>query len=322
MALFLRPHQKPIPISFTKAVEAPSSLTRKRSIPSRTSFELVPAFEGLNFVEPVQLLEIPGSQDWMVVCKPGQVWTFSSADPLGSQRVVLDISHEVQNTVDGGLMGVAFHPEVGGNTGQSKDFLYIYYYYSPENQAESGGGYRRLARFEWEASTQRAIPESEVLLIQQFDPQHWHSGGSLFFDELGFLYLSLGDAGAFTKGNAFTQQIDQGFFGGVIRIDVDQRAELGHPIRRQPISSPEKPAHWPESFTQGYFIPDDNPWQDEEGGYLEEFFAIGLRSPHRMTQDPVSGNIWVADIGEAQREEISLLPMGSNLQWPYREGEQ
>ncbi len=53
---------------------------------------------------------------------------------------------------------------------------------------------------------------------------------------------------------------------------------------------------------------------------LEEFYAIGLRSPHRMTRDPLMDRVWIGDVGQNQREEIDVLTKGANFQWPILEG--
>jgi len=44
------------------------------------------------------------------------------------------------------------------------------------------------------------------------------------------------------------------------------------------------------------------------------------RSPHRMTRDPVTGDIWLGDVGQGTREEVTKVFRGGNLRWPYREG--
>jgi hypothetical protein len=51
---------------------------------------------------------------------------------------------------------------------------------------------------------------------------------------------------------------------------VDNDPARSHPIRRKPAKIPV-PTGWPESITQGYSIPNDNPWIDKRGGVLEEF---------------------------------------------------
>ena len=127
-----------------------------------------------------------------------------------------------------------------------------------------------------------------------------------------------GDAGGTDDEFNTSQKIDHTLFGGLHRIDVDKDASRSHPIRRQPIDPPHG---LPEnSYTQGYYIPNDNPWLDASGTFLEEFFALGLRSPHRASYDVVDDRIWVADVGQGSREEINLVAKGDNLQWPFREG--
>ena len=105
-----------------------------------------------------------------------------------------------------------------------------------------------------------------------------------------------------------------------MRIDVDMDPTRSHPIRRQPASPATPPAGWPATYTANYYIPNDNPWLDAGGSILEEFYAIGLRSPHRMTFDPVSGRIWQGDVGQGTREEVNIIEKGGNYQWAYREG--
>jgi uncharacterized repeat protein (TIGR03806 family) len=56
---------------------------------------------------------------------------------------------------------------------------------------------------------------------------------------------------------------------------------------------------------------------------LEEFFCLGLRSPHRMTYDPGTGRIFIGDVGESAREELDVIEPGEsglNFQWNYCEG--
>jgi len=45
-----------------------------------------------------------------------------------------------------------------------------------------------------------------------------------------------------------------------------------------------------------------------------------LRSPHKMTVDPVDDLIWIGDVGQGEREEIDILAPGANFQWPAMEG--
>src|SRR4030095_13702535 len=113
------------------------------------------------------------------------------------------------------------------------------------------------------------------------------------------------------------QRLNRGLFSGVLRIDVDQNPARSHPIRRQPRSGGTGS---PPSYSANYFIPNDNPFLDPAGTILEEFWAIGLRSPHRMTLDRLTQTIWLGDVGQDRFEEVSTIVRRGNGQWPYREG--
>ena len=41
---------------------------------------------------------------------------------------------------------------------------------------------------------------------------------------------------------------------------------------------------------------------------------------NRMYYDEEDQTIWLADVGEGTREELSQVEKGDNLQWPYMEG--
>ncbi|MEZ4829656.1 MAG: PQQ-dependent sugar dehydrogenase [Bacteroidia bacterium] len=287
---------------------------------SSSAWTAVEAYPNLTFTDPVQMVEMPYSTKFMVVGKQGKLWTFEKKDTATANKTtVLDIETKVLTEDDAGLLGVAFHPQFGKPGSINRGFIYTFYR-AKGPTAEGQLAYLILSRWNYNFNTQWIDPASEYILIRQFDRQEWHNGGGIFFDEEGFLYLSIGDEGGAYDQFDDGQKINSGLFSGVIRIDVDMDSARSHPIRRQPANPGPPPAGWPNSFTQGYFIPNDNPWLSDDGMILEEFFAIGLRSPHRMALDTATGLIWVGDVGQDTREEVSLVPKGGNLQWPYREG--
>jgi glucose/arabinose dehydrogenase len=57
-----------------------------------------------------------------------------------------------------------------------------------------------------------------------------------------------------------------------------------------------------------------------------EVWVYGLRNPWRFSFDSLSGDVFIADVGENQWEEINFLPAGSlsgsNFGWNYYEGMQ
>jgi len=295
------------------------ALPSREPRPSTGSWRLVNAYPGLTFIDPIEMRPVPFSNRILVAEKAGRLTVFENDPAASSKTVLLDIRHQVESSHDSGLLGYAFHPEFGVPASPNRHYLYVYYRYTPQ-KSDTNRAYCRLSRFTWDPATDSIARASEYVLINQYDRHNWHNGGGIFFDGDGFLYLSIGDEGGSNDQYNSGQRMDNGLLAGVLRIDVDRDPSRGHPIRRQPRNPGTPPAGWPNSYSQGYYIPNDNPWQSPDGSQLEEFFAIGLRSPHRMTRDPVTGEIWVGDVGQGAREEISLVPRGGNLQWPYREG--
>jgi glucose/arabinose dehydrogenase len=288
--------------------------------PEAGKWLVAPAFPHLRFANPVGLVPEPASNRLCVHQREGIIYAFENDPDVREKEVFLDISARTQGWDDCGVLGMAFHPEFGSSDSPNRGYVYVFYQYrsnpipGPERPPEKTPGYDRLSRFTVPVGARAANPDSELVLIEQYDRSVWHNGGAMFFHpDDGFLYLSLGDEGG--VGNEFdnAQRIDWGLFSGVIRIDVNQDPAKSHPIRRQPFSQPS-------SRTANYYIPNDNPFLDPAGGVLEEFWCIGLRSPHRMTYDPITDTIWLGDVGQAAREEINLIVKGGNYQWAYREG--
>ncbi|WP_193210579.1 PQQ-dependent sugar dehydrogenase [Luteolibacter marinus] len=289
------------------------------------------AFPGLTFTDPMRLVEIPGAGELLVVGKVGRIWRFPH-DPSATmaQRVeALDWTAATQTSDDQGFYSLSFHPDFGqpGLPGEHSVFV-CYSRQGVPGVDDDDHSYWTVSRFDWLPASGTIDPSSESILISQYDPHRFHNGGATFFGNDGYLYVTVGDGGLGGDGLDNSQEIDLGFFGGILRIDVDYYPGKpgSHAIRRQPGENPAwpaelaKPQGWPASYSQGYGIPDDNPFLDPAGGVLEEFYAIGLRSPHSAHLDPITGEVWVADVGEANREELNLVPKGGNCQWAYIEG--
>ena len=81
--------------------------------------------------------------------------------------------------------------------------------------------------------------------------------------------------------------------------------------------------------TINYRIPPDNPYIGatsfnglpvNSNNVRTEFYAVGLRNPWRYAFDPVTGWLWLADVGQGAREEVDIIQKGGNYGWAYREG--
>ncbi len=147
-----------------------------------------------------------------------------------------------------------------------------------------------------------ADERTEVLVIGDFAPNH--NGGQLSFGPDGFLYWAMGDGGGEGDPQG-TGQNPADLLGNLLRID------------------PDIPPEAPDGVT--YTIPDANPFV--AGGGAPEVWAYGLRNPWRFSFDAESGDLWVADVGQGDVEEINLLPAaagrgrGANLGWSLLEGD-
>ena len=71
-----------------------------------------------------------------------------------------------------------------------------------------------------------------------------------------------------------------------------------------------------------YAIPTDNPFLAAHRGDASiwpETWAIGFREPWRFSFDPVTGDLWLGDVGQNKFEEVCLVKRGENHGWNVRE---
>ena len=287
---------------------------------SATRWTTVPAFPNVAFKNPVVMEPEPGTDRLFIGELEGTVSAIASSNPeTTGKTIVLDLTKQTQGGFDSGLLGIAFHPEYGRPGSPNRDFVYIFYSWNPQpvmvgRPEPETVTWSRVSRFTMDRATGKLRPDSEQVLIHQRKRIIFHVGGGMFFHpQDGFLYVAVGDEGGQQDSLGNAQRIDRNLFAGVLRIDVDQRGGgISHPIRRQPA----------DGTTAHYYIPSDNPFVGHPDA-LEEFYAIGLRSPHRMTYDPVENLAWIGEIGQAAREEIEVLQIGrapQNFQWAVKEG--
>ncbi len=143
----------------------------------------------------------------------------------------------------------------------------------------------------------RPARRHRLLTIDQ--PYRNHNGGGLAIGPDGLLYIGVGDGGS---------------AGDPLDAGQDPNILLGSILRIDPTPGGPNP----------YEIPADNPYAF--GGGAPEIFLIGARNPWRFSFDPVTDDLWVADVGQDVAEEVTLLPgstgwgLGTNLGWNLREG--
>ncbi|MEM9516581.1 MAG: PQQ-dependent sugar dehydrogenase, partial [Actinomycetota bacterium] len=132
----------------------------------------------------------------------------------------------------------------------------------------------------------------EVLAIEQ--PGLGHNGGALLFDADGNLFIGSGDGG-----------------GSNGRDAADTSKLLGVIMRVTPNLDGD-----------GYGIPADNPFADGAAD-RPEVWARGFRNPWSFSIDWPTGDMWIGDVGNDEREEVSVMrggERGLNFGWPWFEG--
>ena len=292
---------------------------------SGVTYDVEVAYTNLSpFNLPIYMTSHPLSNAMVLIEKPGVIRMFPNRRNVSNSEVVtlLDLSAKVFTVSDCGMTGIAFHPEFGQAGSTNRGFVYITYKWrpNPDGGANADYSFWRLSRFNVPDGQMAIDPSSELVLVQQFDQQEFHDAGCMMFGPEGYLYFSCGDEGGANDQYLASQKINERLMSGIFRIDVNMNPTLSHPIRRQVFQHPNQPASWPLSYTSNYFVPNDNPFLDPGGSTLEEYYALGFRNPYRFSRDPVTGLIWVGDVGQASREEVDILQKGANYQWAYLEG--
>lgn len=221
--------------------------------------------------------------------QPGRIVIFLGGQVLPTP--FLDISAEVSCCGERGLLSAAFHPAYDSN-----GLFFVNY---TDNVGDTV-----IARYRVSQGNPNnpnvADPMSRRVLMTIPQPFANHNGGQLQFGPDGYLYIGMGDGGS-ANDPACVAQKDDSLLGKMLRIDVDQNRD----------TSPH------------YGIPSDNPSRGV-GDPLDEIWAKGLRNPWRFSFDRLTGDLWIADVGQGSREEVNFQPRsspgGQNYGWKYLEG--
>ncbi len=167
----------------------------------------------------------------------------------------------------------------------------------------------------WTVSANPNVANTTSTAILRINhPQNNHQGGSLKFGPDGDLYIGLGDGGG---GNDFNGGAGSNTDGhnNTIGNGQDTTVPFGKILRIDPNGT--------NSANGLYGIPATNPFASGSGGDLKEIYAYGFRNPYRFSFDSATGDFWVGDVGQDNREEIdkvTLVANGGNYGWPFVEG--
>lgn len=223
-----------------------------------------------------------------LVEQSGKVWILN--DGSRSAQPFLDISQIISPAALGtgfteqGLLGLAFHPDFASNRQFFVNFT--------DRKGETVVAKYLVS----ESNPFLADVNSGQVIFRLSQPYSNHNGGHIEFGPDGYLYIALGDGG-WANDPLGAGQNRGLLLGSILRIDIDG-------------ASP-------------YTIPSDNPFVDDTGAH-DEIWAYGLRNVWRFSFDRLTGDMYIADVGQNQWEEINFQPAdspgGENYGWNVWEG--
>ena len=196
----------------------------------------------------------------------------------------LNLSSLVSSGGERGLLGLAFHPNYATN-----GYFFVNYTNSTGNTV--------IARYSVNSTNPDVAINSATILMTITQPFSNHNGGSIKFGTDGYLYIGMGDGGSGGDPGNRAQNINENL-GKMLRIDVNS------------------------TISPFYTSPSSNPYVGIAGN--DEIWAIGVRNPWKFSFNRLNGDLWIADVGQNNIEEINKvtnpLTAGLNFGWKCYEG--
>ncbi len=216
----------------------------------------------------------------------------------GNTSTFLNVA--VSTAGEQGLLGLAFDPGYGDTSSAGYRRFFVSYI-DPTNQDSVIASYRADAA----GTTALAGSRTEVMRWDQPNGVTNHKGGWIGFKpgDNNNLFIATGDGGGSNDPFNNAQRLNN-VLGKMLRINVN-----GDDFASADIN---------------YAVPSDNPFVGTAGA-RGEIFAYGLRNPWRPSFDRLSGNLWIADVGQGAREEVNFIGAasagGQHFGWRLREGD-
>jgi glucose/arabinose dehydrogenase len=230
-----------------------------------------------------------GTNRIFVVQQGGTVKVYDNNFTILSNNF-LTISSNFTSGGERGLLSIAFHPDYENNR-----YFFVYY-----TNAVGGVNIDRFRTLLTDPNKADDASRTNILSITKPVAYANHNGGKLNFGADGNLYAGFGDSGSSGDPGNLAQN-GNSLWGKMIRINVDGFAT----------SAPF------------YTIPPSNPFISNPA-VLDEIFSLGLRNPWRWSFDRLTGNMWIADVGQNVKEEVNNLTLaqasGANYGWRCYEG--
>lgn len=205
------------------------------------------------------------------------------------------------NESEQGLLGMCFHPDYANN-----GVFYVDY------TSVAGSGDTRIESYVVSGDPDIADSTSAQLVLTYDQPFSNHNGGWIGFGPDGYMWIPSGDGGSACDPGQRAQDITDQLLGKVLRIDVDGADNIPRNADDDTVVD----------VNRNYSIPADNPYVGIAGD--DEIWAFGLRNPWRPSFDRGTGDFYIADVGQNNREEVNYQPAGTgaglNYGWDCEEG--
>lgn len=238
------------------------------------------------FDTPVYLTAPAGDPRLFVVEKAGRIMVVDG----GVTSTYLDIRSLVNNAGERGLVGLAFDPNFATNGRLFVDYI--------DNSTNRNTVVAMYTAASASAGSVDPTTAKTILTVEQPAGSTIHKAGWIGFrpGEPGNLYIATGDGGPGADDPLNNAQRLTNNLGAILRVTPQAGG--------------------------GYTVPTSNPFVGVFGN--DEIWAYGLRNPYRNSFDRMSGDFWIADVGQGLREEVNFeagsFAGGANYGWRVREG--
>lgn len=231
--------------------------------------------------------QVPGFRNrFLAMDEAGMIWLIEKPGDDERTSVFADLTRDVFSARGpNGLLGFAFHPQFRRNRK----------YYLEHQVFEDGKIATVVVEREMSPDFAKDSEKPPRRLLKIVSVAEHHNGGCIEFGPDGYLYIGMGDSAPNfdPQGQAQDPRL---LFGKMLRIDVNHR-DAG----------------------LEYAIPADNPFVGQPN-VRPEIWASGFREPWRFSFDSLTGDLWVADLGQERNDEVDIVRRGENEGWNVYEG--
>ncbi len=297
--------------------DGPDSLSV--TVPPGFTTEVVAA----GFTAPTTVVPTPDGR-LLVAEKGGRVWIVEE----GAAALVIDLSAEVNDAGERGLLGMAIDPGFEEN-----GWLYLAYTVDPiPGQPDEPGEtvtFARVVRYQITEESGQIVadPESRLVLVGGTAAEgipvgfNSHTVGDLVFGADGSLFVSTGD-GAHWDFVDYGQ--DDGYYDPLFAQTFGVQQDIGS-FRAQSLDSLAGKILRLDPAT-GDGLPTNPFFTGDPADPASKVWALGFRNPFRFTirpGPPTEPVLYVADPGTSLEnwEEVNVVAAGANGGWPCFEGD-